>query len=257
MADEQNKPKWIHTAPGLMTGTAAIIASVAGAIGGLTQLGVFHSKADSAPAPAVAQTSASTHATPERGSSGYTTHRVAPEPRSSPRATEPVSHGGAKAAPAPASAPATVVPPPAPAAAPAPAPAPPPPPAPVAKTGSIGPGTTLDLASGSRVCSTSSSAGDKFTATTTSPVSGSNGVTLPTGTQVVLSVVAKKAPVFIGASGVSLDVGGKEVKISGTGSAQTEFTAGPNQTGLGIGACIPQGGRISLRLIDGVSITQP
>jgi hypothetical protein len=127
----------------------------------------------------------------------------------------------------------------------------------VSKTGTIGPGTTLELASGSRVCSTDSKAGDKFTATTVSAVSGSNGVSLPSGTQVVLSVVSEKAPKFISASGVSIDVGGKTVKVSGAASAQTEFAAGPNQKGFGIGACIPQGGRISLRLADGVTITVP
>ncbi|MBK5187892.1 MAG: hypothetical protein JJD97_06570 [Gemmatimonadaceae bacterium] len=144
-----------------------------------------------------------------------------------------------------------------PAAAPSPAPAPPPPPpAPVAKTGTIGPGTSLELASGSRVCSTSSSNGDKFTATMVTAVTGSNGISLPVGTQVILSVVTAKAPVFITAKGVSIDVAGKTVAISGSATAHTEFTAGPSQTGLGIGACIPQGGRISLRLSDGVSVTQ-
>jgi hypothetical protein len=47
------------------------------------------------------------------------------------------------------------------------------------------------------------------------------------------------------------------VKVSGAASAQTEFAAGPNSKGFGIGACIPQGGRISLKLSDGVSITVP
>lgn len=115
----------------------------------------------------------------------------------------------------------------------------------------------MELSSGSRVCSTNSKSGDKFTATTVSPVSGSNGVSLPVGTQVILSVVPQKAPKFIGASGVSIDVSGKAVKVSGDASAQTEFSAGPNDNGFGIGACIPQGGRISLRLTDGVTITVP
>jgi hypothetical protein len=144
-----------------------------------------------------------------------------------------------------------------PAATPAPAPAPPPPPAPAPKTGNIGPGTTLELASGSRVCSNSSNAGDKFTATTVTPVSGSNGVTLPVGTQVILSVQLAKAPVFITASGVSIDVAGKTVPIKGSATAHTEFNAAPSAKGIGLGACIPEGGRVSLRLTDGVSVTQP
>jgi hypothetical protein len=76
------------------------------------------------------------------------------------------------------------------------------------------------------------------------------------GTQVILSVVTAKAPVFITAKGVSIDVAGKAVPISGTVTAHTEFNAAPSAKGIGIGACIPQGGRVSLRLTDGVSVTQ-
>jgi hypothetical protein len=47
------------------------------------------------------------------------------------------------------------------------------------------------------------------------------------------------------------------VPISGTATAKTEFNAAPSAKGIGIGACIPQGGRVSLRLTDGVSVTQP
>ena len=253
MADEQKK--WYHTVPGYLTATATLIGSIAAAAAGLSQLGVFHK--DTPPA-AVAATPAPASGEAQRTSS----HRS--EPRSTTRSAEPSGRAPAPApAPVhtttPASAPATA-PASAPAAAPAPAPAlrpPPPPAAPVSKTGTIGPGTTLELASGSRVCSTDSKAGDKFTATTVSAVSGSNGVSLPSGTQVILSVVPEKAPRFISASGVSIDVGGKTVKVSGSASAQTEFSAGPNQKGFGIGACIPQGGRISLRLADGVTITVP
>ncbi|HLB10645.1 MAG TPA: hypothetical protein VK617_13985 [Gemmatimonadaceae bacterium] len=107
------------------------------------------------------------------------------------------------------------------------------------------------------MCSNGSADGDKFTTTTVVPVSGSNGVSLPVGTQVILSVVTAKAPVFITAKGVSIDVGGKTVPISGTATAKTEFNAAPSAKGIGIGACIPQGGRVSLRLTDGVSVTQP
>ena len=107
------------------------------------------------------------------------------------------------------------------------------------------------------MCSNASADGDKFTTTTVSPVSGSNGISLPVGTQVILSVVTAKAPVFITAKGVSIDVAGKAVPISGTATAHTEFNAAPSAKGIGIGACIPQGGRVSLRLTDGVSVTQP
>jgi hypothetical protein len=250
MVDEQKK--WYHTVPGYLTATATLIGSIAAAAAGLSQLGVFHK--DTTPAAPVAPVSASTTSTTTQRSHRATETRApfrAAEPSGRAPAATPPAHTTAPAstpAAAPSPAPATVP-------APAPAPAPPPPAAPVAKTGTIGPGTTIELSSGSRVCSTSSKSGDKFTATTVSPVSGSNGVSLPAGSQVILSVVPEKAPKFIGASGVSIDVSGKPVKVSGSASAQTEFSAGPNDKGFGIGACIPQGGRISLRLTDGVTIT--
>jgi hypothetical protein len=255
MADEPKpQQKWFHTAPGYLTATAALVGSITAAVTGLSQLGIFHSKSETpsaAVAPATAPSSPS-----QRGTAS--THRGtaesrAPAPRTGAR-TEP----SAAPAPAPATShPAPAATPPAATPAPAPAPPPPPPPAPVAKTGNIGPGTTLELASGSRVCSNSSSDGDKFTATTVTPVSGSNGVSLPVGTQVILSVQTAKAPVFITAKGVSLDVAGKTVPISGSATGHTEFNAAPSAKGIGLGACIPQGGRLSLRLSDGVTVTQP
>jgi hypothetical protein len=267
MADESKPPqqKWYHTAPGYLTATAALVGSITAAVTGLSQLGVFHSKSDTPPAavaPASAPSSASQRSSEPGRRSGSETHapaRSEPAPRTGAR-TAPAA--APSSAPAPAtshpatSAPAPVTAPPA-APATAPAPAPAPPPAAVAKTGNIGPGTTLELASGSRVCSNSSSDGDKFTATTVTPVSGSNGVTLPAGTQVILSVATEKAPVFITAKGVSIDVAGKAVPIKGTATAHTEFNAAPSAKGIGLGACIPEGGRVSLRLTDGVTITQP
>jgi hypothetical protein len=256
MADEQKpQQKWYHTAPGYLTATAALVGSITAAVTGLSQLGVFHSKSDT-PAPAVAPASASAPTAAQRAA-----RRSAPENRA-PASVEPAPRTPSRAEPssAPAAAPTSAASHPAPVIAPpaaAPAPAPAPPPAPVAKTGSIGPGTTLELASGSRVCSNGSADGDKFTTTTVSPVSGSNGISLPVGTQVILSVVTAKAPVFITAKGVSMDVAGKTVPISGTATAQTQFNAAPSAKGIGIGACIPQGGRVSLRLTDGVSVTQP
>ena len=251
MSDEQKpQQKWFHTAPGYLTATAALVGSITAAVTGLSQLGVFHSKSDT-PAPVVAPAS-----TPSSNS-----QRAAHRPPDSrePARTEPTrsrtepSSAPVNSRPAPVTAPAAR---PAPAPAPVPAPAPAPPPAPVAKTGSIGPGTTLELASGSRVCSNGSADGDKFTTTTVTPVSGSNGISLPIGTQVILSVVTAQAPVFITAKGVSIDIAGKAVPISGTATAHTEFNAAPSAKGIGIGACIPQGGRVSLRLTDGVSVTQ-
>ena len=264
MADEPKPPqqKWYHSAPGYLTATAALVGSITAAVTGLSQLGFFHSKSAATPPPAVAPAPATSTAS-QRG--GASPHRATTDARSparnepAPRTTSEPAHSTAPTtapAAAPATHPVTAVTPPT--AAPAPAPAPPPPPAAAApRTGNIGPGTSLELASGSRVCSTDSKDGDKFTATTVTPVSGSNGVSLPVGTQVILSVVTAKAPVFLTAKGVSIDVSGKAVPISGSGTAHTEFNAAPSAKGIGIGACIPQGGRISLRLTDGVTVTQP
>jgi hypothetical protein len=263
MADEPKPPqqKWYHTAPGYLTAAAALVGSITAAVTGLSQLGIFHSKSDTPPAavaaaPAPSSASQHTSVPAHRGSSDTR----ASAPRTGTR-SEPASPATAPATAPATSHPAPVTTPPAatpPAATPAPAPAPPPPPpAPVAKTGNIGPGTTLELASGSRVCSNSSSDGDKFTATTVTPVNGSNGVSLPVGTQVILSVATAKAPVFITAKGVSIDVSGKAVPISGSATVHTEFNAAPSAKGIGLGACIPEGGRLSLRLTDGVTVTQP
>jgi hypothetical protein len=257
MSDElKPQQKWYSTAPGYLTATAALVGSITAAVTGLSQLGVFHSKSDTpTPAPAVAAASGAAPTAAQRSA-----RRNAPENRASEPAPRTPSRAASTSAPAAAPAPSPATSHAGPVAAPAaaaPAPAPPPPPAPVAKTGSIGPGTTLELASGSRVCSNASADGDKFTTTTVAPVSGSNGISLPVGTQVILSVVTAKAPVFITAKGVSMDVAGKTVPISGTATAQTQFNAAPSAKGIGIGACIPQGGRVSLRLTDGVSVTQP
>src|SRR6478672_6434056 len=248
MADElKPQQKWYQTAPGYLTATAALVGSITAAVTGLSQLGIFHSKPDTpTPAAVVAPASGTAPTSAQRAARRYAPENRAPAPAPAPAPRTPSRASTAAPAAAPAPATSTAAPVSAPAAAPAPAPPPPPPPA--AKTGSIGPGTTLELASGSRVCSNASIDGDKFTTTTVTPVSGSNGVSLPVGTQVILSVVTAKAPVFITAKGVSIDVAGKTVPISGTATAQTEFNAAPSAKGIGIGACIPQGGRVSLRL---------
>ncbi|HSU95390.1 MAG TPA: hypothetical protein VLI43_16905 [Gemmatimonadaceae bacterium] len=266
MADESKPPhqKWYHTAPGYLTATAALVGSITAAVTALSQLGVFHSKPETPPAAvAPAPASSSQRAGEPVRRNGSETRvetrapaRSEPAPRTGAR-TQPSAAPSSAPAPAPAPGPVTAPPAAPPVSTPAPAPAPPPAPAPAPKTGNIGPGTTLELASGSRVCSNSSSDGDKFTATTVTPVTGSNGVTLPVGTQVILSVATEKAPVFISAKGVSIDVAGKTVPVKGSATAHTEFNAAPSTKGIGLGACIPEGGRVSLRLTDGVTITQP
>lgn len=62
-------------------------------------------------------------------------------------------------------------------------------PAATSRSGSLSAGATLALASGSRVCTNTHKVGDRFTALTTADVSASNGVTIPTGSEVTLEVV--------------------------------------------------------------------
>ena len=258
MADEPKpQQKWFHTAPGYLTATAALVGSITAAITGLSQLGVFH-KSDTPPAPVVAPaapSAASQHGSARRGAPGVSRSSERNEPQrgaSRTRARAPrLRARRSRPTTAPAATPPAAAPP---AAAPAPAPAPAPPPAPVAKTGNIGPGTTIELASGSRVCSTSSSRRRQ--------VHDDDGDDCERQQRHLTSRRhagdserrnAAKAPVYITAKGVSIDVAGKTVPITGTATAHTEFTAAPTQKGIGIGACIPQGGRVSLRLSDGVS----
>jgi hypothetical protein len=58
--------------------------------------------------------------------------------------------------------------------------------------GTIPAGTTLSLASNQQVCTNTHKAGDRFTASLTSPVSGSNGAVIPAGATVSLTVTRAK-----------------------------------------------------------------
>ena len=58
--------------------------------------------------------------------------------------------------------------------------------------GAIASGTTLTLASGSKVCTNTNKVGDRISATTTEAVTGSNGAVIPAGATVVLEVTKLK-----------------------------------------------------------------
>jgi hypothetical protein len=58
--------------------------------------------------------------------------------------------------------------------------------------GAIASGTTLTLASGSKVCTNTNKVGDRITATTSEAVTGSNGAVIPAGATVVLEVTKLK-----------------------------------------------------------------
>lgn len=105
--------------------------------------------------------------------------------------------------PAPAPAPVAVAPAPRPTPRPTPRPAPRPTPRPnnppaaapapaVAVTGTIAAGTTMRFASNTKVCSNNKDVGEKFTATLSGPVSGSNGIDIPSGATGTFEVTGKK-----------------------------------------------------------------
>lgn len=58
------------------------------------------------------------------------------------------------------------------------------------RVASIGAGTTIAMTSGSRVCTNTHKPGDKFTATVTNAVQGSNGAVIPAGATAVVQVTS-------------------------------------------------------------------
>ncbi len=54
--------------------------------------------------------------------------------------------------------------------------------------GTIASGTPIDLSSTDRVCTNTNKVGDKFTATVNQAVTGSNGVTIPSGAKAVIAI---------------------------------------------------------------------
>ncbi|MDQ3426289.1 MAG: hypothetical protein M3477_00525 [Gemmatimonadota bacterium] len=116
-------------------------------------------------------------------------------------------------------------------------------------------GTVIELASGARVCSTMSQPGDRFNATVVVPVAGSNNLQLPVGSAAVPAVTRLEAPTFIGVRVDSIVYGGRSFPVAGANARpQREFVAGASQSGVGVGACIPAGGRITVTLTAPVSI---
>ena len=105
---------------------------------------------------------------------------AAARPRPRTRSAEPVVRTPRRVVetPAPQPQPAPVAA--APAASPTPAPA----------HKEIGAGTSVDLTSGSRVCTNTNRAGDKIVATVNTAVMGSNGAVIPAGSAVVLEVAS-------------------------------------------------------------------
>jgi len=93
-----------------------------------------------------------------------------------------------------------------------------------AKVGTIPAGATLNLAAGSKVCTNTNHIGDRFNATLTNAVVGSNGAVIPSGATAVIEVTDLKRSenandnVVMGFRVVSVNFGGHTYPISATTS---------------------------------------
>jgi hypothetical protein len=93
--------------------------------------------------------------------------------------------------------------------------------APAAAQRTIGVGSSFSLASQQRVCTQSNRPGDRFVATLTNPVTGSNGAVVPAGSSIVLEVVAMDGGTNNGADGSmrlavrTIDFGGNSYPVNG------------------------------------------
>ena len=91
-----------------------------------------------------------------------------------------------------------------------------------ARVGTIPAGATLALTSGSRICTNTNKVGDRFNATVTSPVVGSNGAVIPAGAVATIEVTELKRSenanddVRMGFRVVSVNFGGHTYPVSAT-----------------------------------------
>jgi hypothetical protein len=91
-----------------------------------------------------------------------------------------------------------------------------------ARVGTIPAGATLSLASGEKICTTTSRVGQRFAATVTTPISGSNGAMIPAGATANVEVTELKRSenanddVRMGFRVVSVTYGGHTYPISAT-----------------------------------------
>jgi hypothetical protein len=93
-----------------------------------------------------------------------------------------------------------------------------------AKVGTIPAGATLNLSSGSKICTNTSKVGERFTATVTNAVVGSNGAVIPAGATANVEVTELKRSenandnVVMGFRVVSVSFGGHTYPVSATTS---------------------------------------
>src|SRR6266566_1697774 len=93
-----------------------------------------------------------------------------------------------------------------------------------ARVGTIPAGATLNLASGSKVCTNTNHVGDRFNASVTNAVTGSNGAVIPAGATATIEVTELKRSenandnVVMGFRVVSVSFGGKTYPVAATTS---------------------------------------
>ncbi len=91
-----------------------------------------------------------------------------------------------------------------------------------ARVGTIPAGATLNLASGSKICTNTSKVGERFNATVTNAVVGSNGAVIPAGATATVEVTELKRSenandnVVMGFRVVSVNFGGHTYPVSAT-----------------------------------------
>jgi hypothetical protein len=102
--------------------------------------------------------------------------------------------------------------------APAPTTSAPPPVTPTPTSGTIASGTSLALTSATKVCTNTNKVGDRFNATLTSDVTGTNGVTLPAGATVSIELTELKRSVD---SKTNIVMGFRVVSITSEGRTYT------------------------------------
>ncbi len=92
------------------------------------------------------------------------------------------------------------------------------------RVGTIAAGSTLNLASGTKICTNTSRVGERFSATLTQSVSGSNGAVIPQGATATVEVTELKRSenanddIVMGFRIVSVSFGGRTYPVSATTS---------------------------------------
>ena len=114
---------------------------------------------------------------------------------------------------------------------------------------SIGAGSTISLASGSKVCTNTHKTGDRFTASVAEAVVGSNGATIPAGATAVVQVGQMSRsdnvndPIKMQFNVISISFGGKTYPVNGTVTSAAvdkvrTTTKGKDAQKVAIGAAI-------------------